>query len=43
MQECLCVLVADDSDEVSVAAKDFLDYLFLLTGGNHLEHDVAEI
>lgn len=43
MQECLCVLAVDDSDEVSSASQEFLDDLFLLSGKNNLEHDVGEI
>lgn len=43
MQECLCVLAIDDSDEVSSASQEFLDDLFLLSGKNNLEHDVGEI
>jgi hypothetical protein len=43
MQECLCVLVGDDTDEVSMAAQQFLNYLFSLSGKNCLERDVVEI
>jgi hypothetical protein len=43
MQECLCVLAVDDSDEVSAASQEILDYLFLSSGKNNLECDVAEI
>ncbi|XP_057963630.1 uncharacterized protein LOC131154857 [Malania oleifera] len=41
--ECLCVLVCDDSEEVSADAQKILEYLFLSTPKHHLEHDVAEI
>ncbi|XP_018815607.2 uncharacterized protein LOC108987186 [Juglans regia] len=41
--ECLCVLVVDDSEVVSVVAQEFLDYLFSLGGKIHSEYDVAEI
>lgn len=41
--ECLCVLVGDDSDEVSMPAQQFLNYLFSLSGKNYLERDVVEI
>ncbi|KAG7955252.1 hypothetical protein I3843_11G060800 [Carya illinoinensis] len=41
--ECLCVLVVDDSEVVSVVAQEFLDYLFSLGGKLHSEYDVAEI
>lgn len=43
MQECLCVLVVDASEEVSASAQEFLDYLFSLSGKIHFEDDIAEI
>ncbi|RVW24030.1 hypothetical protein CK203_093046 [Vitis vinifera] len=43
MQECLCVLVCDDSEEVSAAAQGFLEYLFSSSDKHHIECDVAEI
>lgn len=42
MQETLFVLVVDDSEEVSAAAQEFLEYSFA-SGKDQLEHDVAEI
>lgn len=42
MQETLFVLVADDSEEVSAAAQEFLECSFA-SGKDQLEHDVAEI
>lgn len=42
MQETLCVLVVDDSEEVSAAAQEFLEYSFS-SGKHQLEHDLAEI
>lgn len=43
MQECLCVLVCDDSEEVSAVAQGFLEYLFSSSDKHHIECDVAEI
>ena len=43
MQECLCVLVCDDSEEVSAAAQSFLEYLFSSSDKHHIERDFAEI
>ncbi|XP_060670317.1 uncharacterized protein LOC107403735 [Ziziphus jujuba] len=40
--ETLCVLVVDDSEEVSAAAQEFLEYSFS-SGKHQLEHDLAEI
>lgn len=42
MQETLCILVVDDSEEVSAAAQEFLEYSFA-SRKDQLEHDVAEI
>ncbi|XP_059591268.1 uncharacterized protein LOC100246156 isoform X3 [Vitis vinifera] len=41
--ECLCVLVCDDSEEVSAVAQGFLEYLFSSSDKHHIECDVAEI
>ncbi|XP_062012029.1 uncharacterized protein LOC133728620 [Rosa rugosa] len=41
--ECLCVLVIDDSEEVSAGAQEFLENLFSLVGKYQLEQDVAQI
>lgn len=43
MQECLCVLVIDDVEEVSAGAQEFLESLFSLVGKYQLEQDVAQI
>lgn len=43
MQECLCALVIDDSEEVSAGAQESLRNLFTLIGENQLGHDVAQI
>lgn len=42
IQECTCVLVCDDSEEVSSVAQEFFGYLFS-SNREHLEHDVAAI
>ncbi|OMO55316.1 hypothetical protein CCACVL1_27310 [Corchorus capsularis] len=41
--ECLCVLVVDDSEEISAAAQEFMEYLFSGSQKLHVEHDVAAI
>nr|XP_025625066.1 uncharacterized protein LOC112717178 isoform X2 [Arachis hypogaea] len=42
--ECLCSLVVDDSDDVSLTAQDFLDSLFFSQHSKALiEHDATEI
>ncbi|GMI88663.1 hypothetical protein like AT1G79190 [Hibiscus trionum] len=41
--ECLCALVIDESEEISAAAQDFMEYLFSASGKHHVEHDVAAI
>ncbi|XVE62997.1 hypothetical protein DITRI_Ditri06bG0164600 [Diplodiscus trichospermus] len=41
--ECLCVLVVDDFEEISVAAQAFMEYLFSGSGKHHVENDVAAI
>ncbi|MBA0555087.1 hypothetical protein Golob_014149, partial [Gossypium lobatum] len=41
--ECLCALVVDDSEEISAAAQDFMEYLFSASGKHHVEHDIAAI
>lgn len=43
MQECICTLVVDDSDEVSVAAQEFLDHLFSERAKYHVESDIIKI
>ncbi|KAL5697581.1 hypothetical protein ACHQM5_028707 [Ranunculus cassubicifolius] len=43
MLECLCVLVCDDSEEVSVAAQEFLETLFTVGDKDSIEHEIAEI
>ncbi|KDP40201.1 hypothetical protein JCGZ_02199 [Jatropha curcas] len=39
--ECLCVLIVDDSEEVSAPAQECLEYL--LNGKHHVQRDIAEI
>lgn len=41
--ECLCILVCDDSEEVSMAAQEILEFLFSLSEKHTIEGDVAEI
>ncbi|KAL9226053.1 hypothetical protein vseg_001907 [Gypsophila vaccaria] len=41
--ECLCILVCDDSEEVSAAAQDFLGFLFSTLGKHTVQDDVAEL
>ncbi|CAH9098991.1 unnamed protein product [Cuscuta epithymum] len=41
--ECLCVLVCDDSDEVSSDAQRFFRLMLLSRGKHQLEHDISEI
>ncbi|KFK42304.1 hypothetical protein AALP_AA2G238700 [Arabis alpina] len=43
MLECVCTLVVDDSDEVSVAAQEFLDKLFSERTKYHVEDDIIKI
>lgn len=43
MQECVCTLAVDDSDEVSVAAQEFLDDLFSESTKYHVESDIIKI
>ena len=43
MQECLCALVVDDSEEVSAAAQEFLENSLLSGGKTQLQLDIAEI
>lgn len=43
MQECLCVLVCDDSEEVSSTAQIFLRSLFSSNKKHHVQCDFAEI
>ncbi|OMP09768.1 hypothetical protein COLO4_05147 [Corchorus olitorius] len=40
-EECLCALVVDDSEEISAAAQEFMEYLFSGSQKLHVEHDVA--
>ncbi|CAK9165660.1 unnamed protein product [Ilex paraguariensis] len=41
--ECLCVLVSDDSEEVSAPAQAFFGYLLSSSGKRHIENDIAVI
>ncbi|KAJ4963121.1 hypothetical protein NE237_023060 [Protea cynaroides] len=41
--ECLCVLVCDDSEEVSMAAQEFLESLFVSGEKDILKSEVAEM
>lgn len=43
MQECICTLVVDDYDEVSIAAQELLDHLFSERGKHHVESDIIKI
>lgn len=43
MQECLCALAIDESEDVSFTAQEFLEYLFCITGNDQLQHDLAKI
>lgn len=43
MQECLCVLVVDDHEEIFAAAQEFLKYLLLSSGMQHVKLDVSNI
>ncbi|GLU05006.1 hypothetical protein SLE2022_221310 [Rubroshorea leprosula] len=42
-EECLCVLVVDDTEEIAAAAHGFMEYLFSSTGKRFVEHGIAEI
>ncbi|XP_021674719.2 uncharacterized protein LOC110660661 isoform X2 [Hevea brasiliensis] len=41
--ECLCVLIVDDSEEVSAPAQEFIEYLFSSSGKHHVKRDITEI
>ncbi|KAL5813264.1 hypothetical protein ACOSQ3_028214 [Xanthoceras sorbifolium] len=41
--ECLCVLVVDDHEEISAGAQEFLEYLLLFSGMQHVKLDVSDI
>ncbi|XP_019055258.1 PREDICTED: uncharacterized protein LOC104608996 isoform X2 [Nelumbo nucifera] len=41
--ECLCALVCDDSEEVSLAAQEFLESFFILDERHHMEGEVAAL
>ncbi|PIA42784.1 hypothetical protein AQUCO_02000317v1 [Aquilegia coerulea] len=41
--ECLCVLVCDDSEEVSVVAQEFLESFFMGDDKDLIQHEIAEI
>ncbi|KAF5948988.1 hypothetical protein HYC85_014945 [Camellia sinensis] len=41
--ECLCVLVCDESEDVSTAAQGFLGCLFSSSRKHHVQYDFAEI
>lgn len=43
VQECLCALVVDESEEVSTSAQEFLEFLFSSYGRYNLKIDVAEM
>ncbi|XP_043712910.1 uncharacterized protein LOC122661552 [Telopea speciosissima] len=43
LMECLCVLVCDDSEEVSIAAQEFLEFLFISGEKDLMESEVAEM
>ncbi|CAN6853350.1 unnamed protein product [Brassica oleracea] len=43
MLECVCTLVVDDSDEVSVAAQETLDHLFSERTKYQVESDISKI
>lgn len=43
MQECLCVLVIDESEEISASAQEFLRYLFSFSRIETVECDIAEM
>lgn len=43
MQECVCTLVVDDSDEVSVGAQETLDHLFSERTKYQVESDISKI
>lgn len=43
MQECLCILVCDDSEEVSLSAEAFFRYLHSSQGKHHIKHDFSQI
>lgn len=43
LQECLCLLVVDDSEEVASSAQEFLECLFSSDRKEHVEHDIMEI
>lgn len=43
MQECLCILVCDDSEDVSLAAQAFFRYLHSSHGKHHIKHDFTQI
>ncbi|CAN8233709.1 unnamed protein product [Cochlearia groenlandica] len=43
MLECVCTLVVDESDEVSIAAQEFLDHLFSERAKYHVENDIIKI
>ncbi|KAF6164750.1 hypothetical protein GIB67_041002 [Kingdonia uniflora] len=41
--ECLCVLVCDDFEEVSVAAQELLDSFFILSEKHLIDSEISEI
>ncbi|KAF7849400.1 hypothetical protein BT93_L0835 [Corymbia citriodora subsp. variegata] len=43
MQECLCVLVVDDSEEISTSSQEFLRYLLSFGKIETVERDIAEM
>lgn len=43
IQECLCALAVDESDDVSSTAQDFLECLFLQSWKPRIELDATDI
>ncbi|XP_042499486.1 uncharacterized protein LOC122077580 [Macadamia integrifolia] len=43
LMECLCVLVCDNSEEVSMAAQEFLEFLFISGEKDLMESEIAEM
>lgn len=43
MQESLCILACDDSEEVSSASQSFFGHLLSSHGKLHVKYDVEEI
>lgn len=43
MQECLCIFVCDDCEDVSSDAQAFFGLLVSSKGKHQIEHDIAEL